>query len=76
MLIDKAGAKHIYILTLYNIANIPTTYHESSNYIIRSIQRKILTLTVNSYNKQLPKIFNAKEYDDVVTLITYSFKLK
>ncbi|MFT4693711.1 MAG: hypothetical protein ACI8TE_000604 [Francisella sp.] len=28
ILIDKARAKHIYILTLYNIANIPTTYHE------------------------------------------------
>ena len=31
MLIDKAHAEHIYVLTLLNIANLPTAYHQSSN---------------------------------------------
>jgi phospholipase/lecithinase/hemolysin len=75
MLINKAGAKHIYVLTLLNVANLPTAYHQSSNYIIRSFIQGIIKHTVNSYNKQLSKIFSTNEYNNVVTLLPIASQL-
>jgi len=62
-------AKHIYVLTLFDLANLPSVYNQSSNFIIRNILQDIMTHTVSSYNKQLYKIFSAKEYSGKVTVL-------
>lgn len=68
-LIKNAGAKHVYVLTYLNVANLPIAYKESSSSIVRWVLKKIISAVVSTYNKQLTNIFNSSSYRSIVKVL-------